>query len=270
MKPLTLRLRSQLPCVVDASVLVPHVLAGKKRGEIERLSVLGWNQSFAVGDVFAVAGDDPSHVVLEGSNGQLIRVGAGLQSGALTVAGNAGDYAGESMRGGTLLVQGDAGDYAGAGMRGGTLTISGNAGSFTGSGRAGEMQGMSGGCIVVHGDAGDRTGDRMRRGMLLIEGSAASYCASRMVAGTMVVLGHVGTHPGYLMRRGTLILANRSVELLPTFNHNGEHELLAIPLLLDSMVQYGAAFKRLAQRRRFGRWLGDLGCEGKGEILLAR
>jgi formylmethanofuran dehydrogenase subunit C len=132
------------------------------------------------------------------------------------------------------------------------------------------MKGMTGGCIVVRGAAGDRAGDRMRRGLLLIEGSVGSYCAARMLAGTLVALGRVGSHAGYLMRRGTLLLADPGVDLPPTFNHNGTHELLAIRLLLASLAGHGAAFRRFGKRANFDRWLGDLACEGKGEILVAR
>ena len=85
---------------------------------------------------------------------------------------------------------------------------------------------------------------------------------------TIVALGQVGSHPGYLMRRGTVILADSRARPLPTFNDNGEHELLAIHLLLESLVEYGSAFRRLAKQRRFRRWVGDLGAGGQGEILL--
>ena len=109
----------------------------------------------------------------------------------------------------------------------------------------------------------------MRRGLLLVEGSVGSYCAARMLAGTIVALGHVGPQPGYLMRRGTIVLADARFEPLPTFNNNGQHDLLAIRLLLESLAQHGSAFRRLAKQRQFQRWLGDLGAEGKGEVLIA-
>jgi formylmethanofuran dehydrogenase subunit C len=267
-KPLTFKLKAKPPCLVDAAALRPRALAGQSREAILRIALLGWNESFSVGDLFSVSGEDASRVVLEDVQGCLIRVGAGLESGELTVSGHAGDYAGEEMRGGTLSVQGQAGDYLGAGMRGGTISISGNAGAFAGAGRAGAAQGMSGGCIVIRGNAGERTGDRMRRGLLLVEGSVGSYCAARMIAGTIVALGQVGPHPGYLMRRGTVMLADTTLEPLPTFNDNGVHDLLAIRLLLDSLSQYGPAFQRFARQPRFQRWLGDLGCAGQGEILV--
>lgn len=269
MKALTFRLKAAPPCLVDAAGMTPQALAGRTREEILRISLPGWNQTFTVGELFTVSGEDAARVVLEDLDGSLIRVGAGLASGDLTVSGHAGDYAGEGMRGGALSVRGQAGDYLGAEMRGGTITVAGNAGAFAGSGRAGAMTGMRGGCIVVHGDAGDRAGDRMRRGLLLVQGSIGSYCAARMLAGTVVALGRVGSHPGYLMRRGTLVLADRQTETLPTFNDNGRHDLLAIRLLLESLAPYGSPFRRFARQRQFARWLGDLGAEGKGEILIA-
>ncbi len=108
----------------------------------------------------------------------------------------------------------------------------------------------------------------MRRGLMLIEGGAGDYCASRMLAGTMLVLKKVGLHPGYQMRRGTLFLGY-GAPLLPTFNANGVHDLLAVRLLLSNIAEYGSAFRRYAKHTHFARWLGDLGCEGKGEILIA-
>jgi formylmethanofuran dehydrogenase subunit C len=270
MKPLTLQLKRSPPCRVDASPLTPRALAGKSRAEIAHLTLIGWNETFRVGDLFAVRGDDASRIVLQDLDGSFLRVGAHLADGDLTVAGRAGDYLGESMTGGALNVRGDAGDFAGAGMKGGIVTCAGNVGAFAGAGRSGEMKGMSGGTIVIRGNAGDRVGDRMRRGLLLIEGTVGDYCAARMLAGTLVALGGVGANPGYLMRRGTVLLA-RSVELLPTFNHSGDYELLAIRLLQQSLVQYGAAFKSFAHSaRRFSRWLGDLAAAGQGEILVAR
>lgn len=269
MKPLTFRLRAKPPCRIDASPLVPQALAGKSPAEIAHTPLLGWNESFAVGDLFSVSGQDAERIVLEGLDGSMLRVAAGLSAGEVTVIGHAGEYAGESMRAGALVVRGEAGDYLGAGMRGGIVSVSGNAGAFAGSGRAGEMKGMSGGCIVIRGNAGDRAADRMRRGLLLIEGSAGAYCASRMLAGTLVVLGRVETHTGYLMRRGTLLLADSRAVPLPTFNDNGRQDLLAIRLLLESLARYGQAFRRFARSQVFRRWLGDLAVEGKGEMLVA-
>jgi formylmethanofuran dehydrogenase subunit C len=255
---------------VDVSSLRPSTLAGQSRKQIAKLPLAGWNEIHRVGDLFSIRGDDAQRVVIDGADVRLLRIGADLDGGELTVVGLAGDYLGESMRGGTIVVRGDAGAFLGAGMRGGRIDVSGNAGAFAGSGRAGALQGMAGGAIVVRGNAGDRAGDRMRRGLLLIEGNAGDYCASRMLAGTSVVLGRVGIDAGYLMRRGTLILGRSPAELLPTFNHNGWHDLLAIRLLLESLGAYGKRFRSFARSKpSLSRWLGDLGCDGQGEILIA-
>ena len=271
MRPLILRLKAAPPCRVDAAPLTPRTLAGKSRAEIERIALAGWNQTFAVGELFGLRGDDAGRLVLQGLDGSLLRVGAGLDGGELTVDGHVGDYAGESMTGGAITVNGDAGDYLGCGMRGGQIVCGGNAGAFAGSGRAGELRGMAGGTIVVRGSAGDRAGDRMRRGLLLVEGNVGDYCAARMLAGTLVALGAAGSSPGYLMRRGTVMLGDRQAGLLPTFNHSGDQELLAIRLLVDSLARHGPAFKRLARRAGgWSRWLGDLGAGGQGEVLVAR
>jgi formylmethanofuran dehydrogenase subunit C len=100
----------------------PRGLAGKSRAEIERIALGGWNETFAVGALFAVRGEDAGRVVLQGLEGSFLRVGAGLDGGELTVVGQSGDYAGESMTGGVMTVHGNAGDYLGVGMKGGSIT----------------------------------------------------------------------------------------------------------------------------------------------------
>lgn len=270
MSALTLKCKVEPSSAVDVSSLKPSALAGKSRREIARLPLPGWNQTFEVGELFSLRGDDLNRVVIDGANGRFIRAGAGLDGGELTIAGEAGDYVGEAMRGGSITVRGNAGAFLGAGMAAGQIEVSGNTGGFAGSGRAGELHGMRGGTIVIRGNAGDRAGDRMRRGSLLIEGDAGDYCASRMLAGTIVVLGHVGTLPGYLMRRGTLLLDRPGSALPPTFNLGGRQDLLAIRLLLESFSVHGRRFREFGRSGPFSRWLGDLGCDGKGEILIAR
>lgn len=270
MKPLTLTLKQRPPCSLDASPLTPAAFVGKSLDDIRRMSLIGWNATFSVGDLFALKGDDHQHIVFEDLDGSLFRIGANLTEGRIDAHGDCNDYLGESMRGGTLVAHGKAGTHVGSGMRKGTLEIKGDAGAFAGSGRAGEMQGMSGGMIVVRGKAGDRLGDRMRRGTIIVEGGVGNYCASRMLAGTIIALGPVAAHPGYLMRRGTLVFDDTDAPILPTFNDNGVQDLLAIRLLLLSLSKHSRAVDRIASRvRTMRRWLGDLGADGKGEILIA-
>jgi formylmethanofuran dehydrogenase subunit C len=89
-KPLTLRLKVRPPCRIDAAPLTPRGLAGKSRAEIERIALGGWNETFAVGALFAVRGEDAGRVVLQGLEGSFLRVGAGLDGGELTVVGIGG------------------------------------------------------------------------------------------------------------------------------------------------------------------------------------
>jgi formylmethanofuran dehydrogenase subunit C len=89
-----------------------------------------------------------------------------------------------------------------------------------------------------------------------------------MIAGTIVILGQTGTQTGLAMRRGTLLLTRDPVSRPATFNDNGCHDLGFLSLLVRSL-QEEAAVSDLAERgSRVRRWLGDLGCDGKGEILV--
>jgi formylmethanofuran dehydrogenase subunit C len=271
MTALRLLLRQSPPCVLDAAPLRPDRLAGLTRAEIERIELSGWNEHVAVGELFTVRGSAGDRMLLEGLDGNFLRVGAELGRGELIASGYGGDYLGEDLAGGRLTLDGDCGDFAACGMAGGTLEIRGHAGDFLASGRAGALAGMRGGRVLVRGDCGARAADRMRRGELLIEGAAGDYCAARLIAGSVVVLGRVGARPGYLMRRGSLIVTDPALQFLPTFNPNGRCDPLAIRLLLRSLVPCGALFETLArQAADFERWLGDHACGGQGEILLAR
>lgn len=263
-----LKLLARPPCLVDVSSLTPDQLGWKSRAQVERLQLPGWNQTFAVGDLFRVSGDDPARMILDELDGGFIGVGAGMRSGQLDVVGNAGDYAGEALQGGMLRIAGNAGDFLGAGMRAGRIEVIGNAGEFAASARRGQVQGMRGGTIVVRGNVGERAGDRMRRGLLLVCGNAGSFCASRMLAGTIAVLGRLGPQPGWLMRRGTVIAGDASVAPLPTFNPNGTPELLAIRMLTEAIARMQPAFRPLV-KARLARWVGDLAAEGLGELLIA-
>ena len=71
---------------------------------------------------------------------------------------------------------------------------------------------------------------------------------------------------------GELIVHNRSVVsavlMEVAFNLSAEVELIAMLLLLASIIRRSPAFRPLA-RARLNRWLGDLGAQGKGELLIA-
>jgi formylmethanofuran dehydrogenase subunit C len=154
-------------------------------------------------------------------------------------------------------------------MKSGFIHVHGNVGEFVAAAIAGEHRGMQGGTVMIGGNAGDRAGDRMRRGMLLIEGSAGDYCASRMVAGTIAVWGSVGRFPGLAMRRGTLLLQQQPATMLTTFNDCGEFPLAVLTLLVRSWRNVPGRFATLPDTGlRVRRFMGDLGNDGRGEILV--
>ncbi len=254
---------------VDLSPLTPDRLAGLDRDRIATLELASGNQTLRVGDVFDLAGDDVSDIVILNASAKLDRIAAAMTHGRITVEGDAGAYLGMGMAGGEIEVGGNAGAYAASGMAGGSLHVRGDAGDFLAAAAPGEQRGMSGGDVIVGGNAGDRAGERMRRGMVLIEGTAGSYCGCGMIAGTIAVAGAVGANPGYAMRRGTLLLRRMPERLLPTFNDCGEHELGFLRLLLRAWSTLPSEFARLAANAdRVRRFVGDIANGGKGEILI--
>jgi formylmethanofuran dehydrogenase subunit C len=268
MTTLTLRLREPLSQRIDMSPFTPQGLAGKALDDIARIPLWLGNRQVDTGELFAIDGAVGEEIRIQSDSDRLDRIGAAMGGGTLRVEGNAGAYLGCGMREGTIEVSGDAGLAAGCAMNGGTLTIDGNAGDFLGGAVTGERQGMRGGTLLVKGSVGDRAGDLLRRGTILIGGDCGDYCASRMVAGTMVVLGHTGIQTGMAMRRGTLIVTRHPKSMPATFNDNGIHQLGFLTLLTRNF-RHHAPFSALAQRgTRVQRWLGDLSCDGKGEILL--
>ncbi|MEJ2454788.1 MAG: formylmethanofuran dehydrogenase subunit C [Candidatus Thiodiazotropha sp.] len=265
---LTLRLLERLSQRIDMTPFTPHGLAGKSPNDIARLPLWLGNRQVDCGELFNISGSLEDEVIIQSDSDRLDRIGAGMTGGCVRVEGNAGAYLGCGMRNGTIEVSGNAGLAAGCAMSGGSLTIGGNAGDFLGGALTGDRQGMRGGRLTVKGNVGDRAGDLLRRGTILIGGDCGDYCASRMIAGTLVVLGHTGIQTGHAMRRGTLIVTRHPKSMPATFNDNGNHQLSFLTLLTHHLGEH-APFSALAERgNRVQRWVGDLSCDGKGEILL--
>lgn len=266
---LVLTLKAAPPGRVDMSPLIPERLAGLGPKNIAALPLECGGRTTATGDLFAVAGDDPAQLVIEGGSERLDRIGQGMKRGAILVHGDAGAYLGRRMGGGSITVEGNVAAYCGSGMKDGLIRIRGSAGDFLAAALPGEHRGMQGGTILVHGDAGERAGDRMRRGMVLIEGGCGDYCASRMGAGTIAVLGPAGANVGFAMRRGTVILSHPA-DLPPTFDDFGTHDLGFLRLLHGAWRRLPASrFAAIGDEAvRVRRFVGDLANGGKGEVLV--
>ena len=268
MSALTLRLKQPVRQRLDMSPFTLQQLIGMDQNEIARIPLWQGNQMVPTGELFSIEGTDPADIIIHSDSDRLDHIGSGMVEGHIRVEGQAGAYLGCSMRGGYLHVQGNTGIAAGCAMSAGTLYIEGNAGDFLGGAIIGERQGMRGGKIIVKGNAGDRAGDLLRRGTILIGGDSGDYCASRMVAGTVVVLGQTGIQTGLAMHRGTLLLTEQPASMPATFNPNGRHNLNFLSLLTRSFHDEKIFANLIDRGGRVQRWLGDLGCDGKGEILV--
>jgi formylmethanofuran dehydrogenase subunit C len=266
MSALTFKLKLQTAQRIDVSPLSPDHLAGKTAAEIAAIELQNGNQKLRADAVFDIGGDDSANIVFDGANGKLDFIGSKMQSGSITVNGDAGAYLAFQMKKGSVTVNGNAGAYAASGLAGGTLHIHGNVGDFLASAIPGDKKGMKGGLVIVTGNAGDRVGDQMRRGIVLIEGNAGAYCASRMLAGTIGVMGSVGEYVGYGMRRGTLLLFSKPA-LHATLQDCGTHTLPFLSLMFKSFRNLPTKFAAI-NKNRVQRFAGDLANDGKGEILV--
>jgi formylmethanofuran dehydrogenase subunit C len=265
--PLTLTLRESPAVPLETGGLSPGALAGLGRAEVERMPVWHGNRPAELGDFFTVAGDGDEDLRVEGDLRRVKFVGAGMTSGRLTVAGDAGMHTGAGMRDGELVVEGDVGDFAATGMRGGRLVVRGSAGHQLGGALPGERAGMRGGEILVQGDAGDQLGAGLRRGLIAVGGRVGEAAGLRMLAGTIVALGGLGATPGAGMRRGTIV-AMTEVALLPTFAFACSYRPSFLRLALRHVRGLGLPLGDEQIEGRYARWSGD-GLElGRGEILV--
>lgn len=254
---------------IDMSPLTPDRLAGLSRDQIAAVELDCGGRRRRVGDLFDVAGEDASDMVLLNSCDRLDRIGHDMRQGRISVEGDAGAYLGLGMAGGEIELSGNAGAFAASGMKRGSIHVRGDVGDFLAAALPGEHRGMAGGDVIVRGSAGDRVGDRMRRGLVLIEGDAGAYCACRMMAGTIGVWGRVGENAGFSMNRGSLLLRAAPQRLLPTFNDCGEHELGFLRLMLRSWATLPTKFAALAAgATRVRRFMGDIANDGRGEMLV--
>lgn len=266
MTMLTLTLKTKLQQRLDCSPLTPCKLADLSLAEIAAIPLYYGKKRLRVDEVFTLSGENGSHIVFENSSEELDCLGAYMQSGEITIHGDAGAQLGFKMSNGKITCTGSVGDFAASGMSNGLIHIYGNVGDFLGAAIIGERKGMRGGAVIVKGNAGDRVGDQMRRGLILVEGNVGDYCASRMIAGTIGILGSLGKYTAYGMRRGTLLLLAQ-----PTFHATiqdcGMHTLPYLNLLLNSFKLFGTPFNQLTSKR-VQRFVGDLAANGNGEILI--
>jgi formylmethanofuran dehydrogenase subunit C len=266
MSTLTFTLKKDLAQRLDVAPLTPDALAEKSVKDIAATLLWYGKRQIRADEAFDITGDDTNNIAFKNSSDKLDYIGSQMKSGSISIEGNAGNYLGFQMRNGDITLNGNALDFSASGMANGTITINGNVGDFLGGAIIGERKGMRGGLVIIKGDAGDRVGDQMRRGIILIEGNAGQYCASRMLAGTIGILGNVGEYIGFGMRRGTLLLT-QTPKLHATIQDCGTHTLPFLSLMFKAFQHLPSKFAQL-NKNRVQRYAGDLGNDGKGEILV--
>lgn len=256
---------------LDMHALLPDRLHAMTPAEISQIPLQCGNRRCLLSDffIFEQTNDGETGLTLLPAGSNLDFVGAQLESGRILVRGDVGDYAGQAMLDGQLTIEGSAGSSLGCGLRGGTIRVFGDAGDRVGAPPSGARLGQQGGVIHIRGNAGMRAGERQRRGMLIIDGDAGELLGHRMIAGTIHVGGSVGGHAGYGMTRGSIVLRQMPAELPRTLCRNGRQHLQFLHLLSRDLNQLSdgtvAVIEPGTPAERF---LGDLACNGRGEILV--
>ncbi len=267
MSTLSLTLKPGLHRPIDMSAVKPSAVSGLSPYAIGNLELGSGATAVKLGDVFDVTGEPGDTVKIVGQSGYLDYVGAGLDSGTITVEGSVGNYAATAMKGGRLDIRGNAGAYLAALMTGGLVTVKGNAGDFVGGTRPGDRFGMQGGIVVIDGNAGNRVGERMRRGTIVVKGSIGAAAGSRMAGGTIWTETGFGEGPGPMLRRGTLI-GPKVERFLPSFSDCGRHDLNVLRIISKHLAETLGPLAPKPLPDMVRRYAGDLASLGKGEILI--
>ena len=114
-------------------------------------------------------------------------IGAGLETGNLTVTGTPGNALGAYLDGACIEVHGNAQDAVGDTMNAGRIVVRGSIGDAAG-------YAMRGGELYVEGNAGYRAGIHMKaygdkRPVMVIGGKAGSFLGEYQAGGVIIVLG---------------------------------------------------------------------------------
>lgn len=267
---IVMSLNAELHTPIDMRGLVPDALVGLSLDEIRRRPLASGPDLVPLGELFRVRGTADTTLTLTGVTPRMHGLGAGMRQGLLRIEGDCGDYVGADLRGGQIHVHGSARDLLGAGMRDGLIQVEGSVGDALGAPLAGAVGGMRGGTVLVSRRAGRRLGDRMRRGVVVVGGDCDERCGSQMIAGTIVVLGRTAAGAGTGMRRGSLLLRDNSMVVPETFVKTGQGPLSFVTVLGGYLGTLKPALAtRLRAFRQPARWVGDRGCGGLGEILMA-
>jgi len=211
------------------------------------------------------------------------------RSGITLVTGSVGSDFARTQHGGAILVDGSVGDRALADKRGGLSVIGGDAADSLGCPLPGKLQGIQGGDTIILGSLGQRACERMRRGIVCVGGDIGDHLAHQWIAGTILCLQQIGSNWGSQMRRGSLILRScPSACSGATLSKQRPLELSFLPILwkhlrdllnqVVSMEEFSGVFRTkctdlvetLPRGAEVYRSIGDLECQGQGEVLVMK
>jgi formylmethanofuran dehydrogenase subunit C len=269
--PLTLTLKQRTSIPIEADSIRLEAVREQSPDQIKATLVQYGNSQSELGEFFDVSGSaaDDEHLVWTGDCSKVKLIGAGLQSGKITVEGNAGMHLGSEMLGGEITVHGNAGDWVGAEMKGGRIHVHGNAGHCPGAVYRGGRKGMTGGEILIDGDAGNEIGHTLRRGLIAVGGKAGDGLGFNMIAGSILIFGAAGIRPGAGMRRGTIgLFGSDPPPMLPTFRLACADRPEFLRVYLLHLRRTGFAVPDECLTAVYRRYSGDFLELGKGEILV--
>ncbi len=213
MKTLTLTVKEMPAVGLEAEIVKPESVAGKKMGDVTALIVYAGKRKLRLGDVFEIKGElakkaDEQAIVVEKSTAKLKRIGEAMAAGEITVKGDVGYHLGEYMRGGRITVEGNAGSWVGTNMEGGEIVVAGNACSYIGCSMRGVHDGMKAGRITVKGNVGTEVGVGLAGGEIVVEGRAEDFSGSYMRGG-IIRVGGTGQRTGYAMSGGEILVSDK-------------------------------------------------------------
>ncbi|MFM7977270.1 MAG: hypothetical protein ACKO8U_19535 [Pirellula sp.] len=234
--------------------------------------------------------DDPglqNRLILRGDLRRFDNLCGFTRSGITLVTGSVGSDFARTQHGGAILVDGSVGARALADKRGGLSVIGGDAADSLGCPLPGKLQGIQGGDTIVLGSLGHRACERMRRGIVCVAGDIGEHLAHQWIAGTILGLQQIGSNWGSQMRRGSLILRTYPTACSgATLSKQRPLELSFLPILwkylrdllnqVASIEELSAVFRTkctdlveaLPRGPEVYRSIGDLECQGQGEVLV--
>jgi len=244
---------------IIAECIKPDIFQNKSCEEIASLEIWEGNKKKKLGELFKIEGKSSENptITIHGDVSKVRRIGAGMESGEITVYGDVGMHLGEEMKGGKITVHGNVGAWAGSMMKNGIVEVHGTASDYLGAPYRGSHEGMRGGKIIVYGNVGNEAGAYMHDGIIKIYGSSGQFAGLRMHGGIIYVQKDCEGRAGACMKDGKIIVGGFLESVLPTFSIEGIKEKVKIE-------------ETETAQESFYLFLGDLTEKGNGKLYVSK